>query len=336
MMATKRDAILNGIGRAAELHAELGLREKLKTGERPINVLGALQFFGIATLFRPLEGLLGAYVPTPRSAGVLITTLRDHHVQRFTAAHELGHHVLEHKTLSLDKKVGFVARGEKDGYDYQEQEADAFAAEFLLPKWLLAAHARRQGWTARDLKRADVVYQLSLRVGASFSATCWALAGANFLTRSEATALAELPPKASKQRALGDVTPDSWWPDVWVLSERDRGAQLLGSPEDYLVFNLQEHDAGGYEWDLESMPAVGLSIRKDERRETTGDTSSYGATVRRHVIAQGQRLALERLKLEERRPWELTSKALNTFEVDLALLGKEPVGLPRRERLLAA
>lgn len=335
-MATKRDAILNGIGRAAELHAELGLKAKLGTGDRAINVLGALQFFNIATLFRPLEGLLGAYVPTPRSAGVLITTLRDHHVQRFTAAHELGHHALEHRTVSLDTHVGFVARGEKEGYDYQEQEADAFAAEFLLPKWLLAAHARRQGWTRQHLKRADVVYQLSLRIGASFSSTCWALAGADFLSRGEASALAELPPKASKQRALSDVTPESWRPDVWLLSERDRGAQLLGSPEDYLVFDLEEHDSGGYEWDLETMPSAGLSIRKDERREVSGDPSAFGANVRRHVVAQGQRLAVQRLTLEEKRPWETATQALNTFEVDLALLGKEPVGLPRRERLLAA
>jgi hypothetical protein len=58
--------------------------------------------------------------------------------------------------------------------------------------------------------------------------------------------------------------------------------------------------------------------------------------VQRHVIAQAQGLAIRRLQLEERRPWEKLSAALNCFELDLALLGKEPVGLPRPERLLAA
>lgn len=335
-MATKRDALLNGTGRAAELHAELGLREKLKGGGRPIDVLAALRTFDITVLFRPLEGLLGAYVPTPRSAGVLVTTLRDHHVQRFTAAHELGHHVLGHRTVSLDKNVGFVARGEKDGYDHQEQEADAFAAEFLLPKWLIVAQARKHGWGKQDLRRADTVYQLSLRMGASFSATCWALATADLISRSEAQALAQRQPKESKQRAIDGVEPASWHPDVWVVSEHDRGAQLLGSPDDFLVFKLEEHTSGGYEWDLDDIPAAGLSIHKDERRETASNPAVMGATVERHVVAQGQGLSVRRLRLAERRPWEGVSDALNTFEVDLALLGKEPVGLPRPERLLAA
>jgi hypothetical protein len=43
MTATRRDAILNGTARAAELHAELGLRDSLRDGNRPIDVLGAIR-----------------------------------------------------------------------------------------------------------------------------------------------------------------------------------------------------------------------------------------------------------------------------------------------------
>ncbi len=125
-----------------------------------MDVFAAIKAFKITVLFRPLEGLLGAYVPTPNSAGMLVTTQRDHHVQRFTAAHELGHHVLEHRTVSLDINIGYVGRGEKTGHDHQELEADSFAAEFLLPKWLIVAHARRQGWGSTELRRPDVIYQL--------------------------------------------------------------------------------------------------------------------------------------------------------------------------------
>lgn len=333
-MATRRDAILTGTAKAAELHAELRLRDKLRSGDRPIDVLGAIRAYAITVLFRPLDGLLGAYVPTPRSAGMLVTTLRDHHVQRFTAAHELGHHVLGHRVPSFDAQVGFVARGERDGYAPQEIEADAFAAEFLLPKWLIVAHARRRQWGTRDLRQADVVYQLSLRLGASYSATCWALASSNLVPLDVARQLAETPPKEAKQRAIAGMKPSSWYPDVWVLSEHDRGAQLLGNPEDYFVFNLPEHVAGGYEWDINAMPDVGLSVHRDERIDSAPE--SMGGTVQRQVIARGSVLKVGRLSLAERRPWEARAEALNTFEVDLALLGKEPVGLPRPERLLAA
>lgn len=333
-MAARRDATLRGVARAAEMHADLGIRRKLKAGDRPIDVLGAIRACGITILFRPLEGLLGAYVPTPRSAGILITTQRDHHVQRFTAAHELGHHLFGHRTASLDLNVGFAARGEKAGYDDQELEADAFASEFLLPKWLIVAHAKRRSWTRSDLRCADIVYQLSLRLGASYTATCWALASADLLPPTEAKLLAKQQPKSSKQRAIDGITPDSWHPDVWLLSEHDRGAQLLGGPKDFLVFELEEHVAGGYEWGLDPMPDAGLFIRRDEKWENAFE--AMGATIRRRIVAQGKEQAHRRLQLEERRPWEVHSQALNTFALDLALLGKEPIGLLRRERLLAA
>jgi len=45
----------------------------------------------------------------------------------------------------------------------------------MLPDWLVVAHARRHKWSKRDLVIPDTVYQLSLRLGASYAATCWAL-----------------------------------------------------------------------------------------------------------------------------------------------------------------
>jgi Zn-dependent peptidase ImmA (M78 family) len=330
----KRDAILTGIARATELHHALGIRDRLKDGSRPMDVFSAIEALKITVLFRPLEGLLGAYVPTPNSAGMLVTTQRDHHVQRFTAAHELGHHVLKHRTVSLDINIGYVGRGEKTGHAHQELEADSFAAEFLLPKWLIVAHARRQGWGSAELKRPDVIYQLSLRLAASYSATCWALASANILTQAQAHTLAAQPPKMSKQQAMSDVVPASWHSDVWLLSDRDRGAQLVGSPEDFLVLNLQEHLAGGYEWDIEPVPSNGLDVRRDHRVDAGGDL--IGGTVTRRVIVQGNAPTRTKLWLKERRPWEGGDSAINSMEFNLALLGKEPIGLLRAERLMAA
>lgn len=330
----KRDAILTGIARASELHHALGIRDRLMDGSAPMDVFAAIEALKIMVLFRPLDGLLGAYVPTPNSAGMLVTTQRDHHVQRFTAAHELGHHVLEHRTVSLDINVGYVGRGEKSGYDEQELEADSFAGEFLLPKWLIAAHARRQGWGLPHLRQSDVIYQLSLRLAASYQATCWALASANFLSQGQARALAERPPKEAKQQAMSDVVPTSWHSDVWLLSDRDKGAQLVGSPEDFLVLNLEEHLAGGYEWDIEPLPSNVLEVRKDRRDDAADD--SMGGTVTRRVVVQGSAPARTKLRLQERRPWESDESAINSLEFNLALLGKEPVGLLRAERLMAA
>ena len=331
-MATRRDAILNGVARASELHAKLGVRDALAAGDRPIDVLGAVQELGLFAMFRPLDGILGAYVPTKALSGMLVSTKRDMHVQRFTAAHELGHHILEHKALSLDKVVGFVGRGEASEHGLQEVEADAFAAEFLLPKWLIAAHLRRHHWGRQHLLQPDTVYQLSLRLGASYSATCWALLSQRFLEVNAVKTLLQTEPRIAKQRALPDVTPDDWHRDVWIVSEEDRGTHILGSPNDLIVLALEEHVAGGYSWDTEGAITAGMKIEVDGR--VTPDNQRIGGKVRRRLVMQGE--GTKHLHLEERRAWDPSQPSNRTFDIELALIGKEPEGIPRSGRLIAA
>jgi Zn-dependent peptidase ImmA (M78 family)/predicted secreted protein len=331
-MTSQRDAILSGASRAAELHAELGLRKQLTAGDRPVDVMDVMRELGITLLFRPLNSLLGAYLPGANAPGVLITTQRDLHVQRFTAAHELGHHVLSHMAASLDTDVGYVGRGEPANYDNRELEADSFAAEFLLPKWLIVAHAKRHQWGRNDLKNPDTVYQLSLRLGASYSATCWALLSNMLVDRPTVNALVNTPPKACKQRALPDFEPESWRRDVWLLSERDRGVRVLGNPNDLLVLVLEEHVSSGYVWDVEPITKAGLQIEKDERQDLAD--GAIGGPVSRRVVAHGA--AQGHIRLEERRPWSKADDAHSTFEIDLAMVGNQPEGLPSWERLIAA
>jgi Zn-dependent peptidase ImmA (M78 family) len=331
-MASRRDAILTGVARASELHAKLGIRESLSNGEGAIDVIGAVQKLGLFLMFRPLDGLLGAYVPTRALSGMLVTTKRDLHVQRFTAAHELGHHLLEHRTLSLDTVVGFVGRGEASKHELQEVEADAFAAEFLLPKWLIAAHLRRQKWGRQHIEQPDFVYQLSLRLGASYSATCWALLSQDFLKRSVINQLLDIEPKTAKQRALPDIQPDDWHRDVWMVSEKDRGSQILGSPNDLIIVSLDEHVASGYSWDVDGIANAGMKLEKDGRISAVD--ARIGGAVQRRLVMQGE--GRKHLHLEERRLWDTTQPSRNSFDIDLALVGREPEGIPRSGRVLAA
>jgi Zn-dependent peptidase ImmA (M78 family) len=331
-MTTRREAILNGTARAAELHAELKLRDRLLAGDRPVDVLGAVRALDVFVLFKPLESLLGAYLPkTGQTPAMLLTTKRSLHIQRFTAAHELGHHVLGHRAMSLDKDVGFVARGDQSGHDIQELEADAFASAFMLPDWLVVAHARRHKWSKRDLVIPDTVYQLSLRLGASYAATCWALHQARIVNRDTARRLADTQPKQSKQRAIPGITPESWHADVWQLSEHDGGVQVLGNPDDLLVLALKEHPGSGYTWDTSGVGPAGLKIEKDERQDS--DDELIGGPITRKLIVQGA--AHGRLRLEEKRSFDRQA-SLNSFELDLTLLGPEKEGLPRAERPIAA
>jgi predicted secreted protein len=327
---SRRDAILRGTAKASQLHEDLKLRSELRSGEQPIDVLDAMSNVGLATIFKPLKGLLGAYLRVPGAAGAVITTERPLHVQRFTAAHELGHHVCNHP-LSTDAQVGYAARGERVGYDENELEADAFASEFLIPRWLVAAHMRRRGYTIRDLLQQSVVYQLSLRLGVSYSAMCWALHGHKLLTRAQAEYLAGLEPRGAKQMAAVDVEPQTWHPDVWSLNAKDNGSLLYGGPQDLFVLELEEHPTAGFAWDVDAAKKLGMEIMADERVQA--DAESLGAVQTRRLTLKGD--VDGTLLLGERRPWERRGEPLQKFEVRVDLHGREQAGPPRAQRRAA-
>src|SRR5271170_2214925 len=128
---------------AARLHRDFGSETVLRHSGGNVDVFGVIAKLGVPMLLRPLSGLLGAFLPEPM-AGILVTTERPLSVQRFTAAHELGHFYLKHQ-ISLDDET-ILRRSPfslNPGYDLQEVEADAFAAGFMIPKWLIVAHCKR-------------------------------------------------------------------------------------------------------------------------------------------------------------------------------------------------
>lgn len=318
----RREALLSGVGAAAALHDDLSLRDRLKAGDAPVDVFSIIENVGVPLAFRPLQGLLGLFLPPPAGPGIMITTERPLHLQRFTAAHELGHFMLQHEHGSFDERIGFVARGDYSRDQLQEVAADAFAAEFMLPRWLLVAHARKRGWSAEDLRSPDVVYQLSLRLGLSYEATCLALANHGIVPSPVVESLRAVPPKITKQKALGKVKPPSWWSDVWVLSANDAGAYMLGNPDDIIVLSLEEHAASGYTWDISQAEANGFSIILDERRDR--NDAGLGSIVDRLIVLHAQ--GGGHVSLVEKRAWS-KDHPLNELGLDLSFWGKET--LPR-------
>src|SRR5713226_6132053 len=142
-------AVRTGTMAAARLHGQLDLRKEIGLRGGNVDVFGAIQTIDLPLLLRPLQGLLGAYLSDP-APGVLVTTQRPMSIQRFTAAHELGHFSLRHDPSLDDESIlrRMPVTAPPSG-NFQEVEADAFAVAFMMPKWLIAWHANRQGWTAQ-------------------------------------------------------------------------------------------------------------------------------------------------------------------------------------------
>lgn len=322
-------AVRAGTMAAARLHQRLDLRQQIESEGGNVDVFSATQMLDLPLLVRPLQGLLGAYLNDP-APGVLITTQRPMSIQRFTAAHELGHFTLGHHP-SLDDE-GILRRmpmQTQPAGDFQEVEANAFAVEFMMPRWLIGWHASRQSWTVSEFRRPNIIYQLSLRIGASYEATCWTLVRHRFIQSAQARELLQTQPRELKVALLETYQPRDYRGDVWLLSERDAGARIDGSQNDLFVLRLKEHSGGGYLWDIDQLKGSGFAIVRDELETIDGE--GVGGPVIRRVTATPPATYRGRLALEERRPWD-PDPPLSTLAVEVDLTGPEQEGLSRAER----
>ncbi|WP_434299320.1 ImmA/IrrE family metallo-endopeptidase [Corallococcus exiguus] len=326
MNRVTRDAILRGIGGAAEAHDSFDFREKHADGLSAIDVFGVIRDLEIPLAFQELDKLLGACVRVSSTAvGILVTTQRDLHMQRFTAAHELGHFVLEHEG-SFDDEVRMP--GHTQGRDPREVEADAFAAEFLMPKWLVKATAqRRQWWAEAPLNSPDVVYQLSLRLAASYEATCWGLASHEFVKRDVAKSLAAAKLKDVKRRALRGVQLDDSWADVWQLCSGDNCAQIEAGPNDVFIVELDEPASSGYRWDVREAVDIGFGLLEDSN---VFNEDVVGGTALRRVVFRAPPAGVYDLHLPLQRSFTRrgisAGNGARTFRVSIKTIGTRKNG----------
>jgi hypothetical protein len=323
----RRDAILEGAQAAARIHDQLKTRRNVEASGGGVDVFGALLALHVALLFRPLEGLLGACLPGP-NPGVIISTQRPLRVQRFTGAHELGHVALGHE-VSLDG-LEILGRGPSTDRNEIELAADSFASAFLLPKWLLQMHARRQGWNRESMADPHAVYQLSLRAGASYEATCAALERYAIIDRLTRDRLVEKPRRAIKEELLDSFQVDDYRRDVWLLTERDEGLTLEGAPDDLFVLKLVENGGAGYLWTTAGLVEAGFAILRDQRHIPPAELA-IGGPVQRELMARVLAPASGDFALELKRPWEGSGAAIGSLHVGYDLFGKE-VGMPRAMR----
>lgn len=330
MITDYAGAIRRAVLEATRLQHDLGIQAKVIHGAGRVDVYDAIDRLCVPLMFTKLDGLLGAYYREP-SPGILVTTQRPLSQQRFTAAHELGHHYLGH-TPSLDdesilRRAPFQA-GPRD--DLQEIEAEAFAATFLLPRWLLSWHCDRQNWTDADLLNPALVYQLALRVGTSYEATVWTLYRYEVFDQPTARSMAGIQLKTVKQQLLRGYAPENFRDvDVWLVTEHDAEFRLYGGPKDLIVVRLPEHSGAGYLWQVEFIDGEALAVVADGRERADGE--DIGSSTMRLITAAARDRRAGELRLTERRPWQ-PAQPLKTFAVQYNLTGAEEQGWYKSQR----
>jgi hypothetical protein len=277
-----RDAHREAMVLAADALEELGVDEF----ER-VDVFEAIAADGLKLMFRKLK-CAALYLPARAGAraGAIVNASHPLALQRFSSGHEYGHHVFGH-----GGRIDLATEPRAKGLPLAPEEklAEAFAAWFLMPPEAAETALRRLGLTA--VTRAQDAYQLALRLGTSFRATCIHLPTLK-LAAPAARDWSERELKPLKLELTNTPPPGGWRNDVWVLREPDAQAPLVVRAGDRLQIELPgvrvvalppgatEHDEGPRD-----LFACGLSI------DLGADMSSGMARV--ELTADGTPLAFD-------------------------------------------
>jgi Zn-dependent peptidase ImmA (M78 family) len=320
---------LEAVTAAKRLHRQLGLEKRVREQNGAIDVFASIVELGIPLVFKPLENALGLCLPRP-VLGIMVTTKRTLNIQRFTAAHELGHAILQHGAIVDREILERGPMGPDNGRDSNEVAAESFAAEFLLPRWLYRMHATKQGWGVNHLKNPDVIYQLSLRMGASYEATCWGLLSNQILNRADVNILRKEKVASTKKKLGEGHRPQDSWADIWRVTDRDDGALLSATEKDLVQVELPEHGSGGFEWNADTLRDAGLEVLYDES-EFDREPLRYGTPSIRKIVARPTGAIRRRLDLVERQPWD-GQAVEGHLSITVAFDGTERGGMSRFER----
>jgi hypothetical protein len=338
-MTTWADAHTRGHVAASELHADLGTDLT-----QPVDVFGAVRRLGLVLAFAQLGPASGMYLPRKPQPGIVLHEGHPRTRQRYTAGHELGHHIFGHTPAADLDLAGALQRDAGRGWTGEEKEAEAFGAWFLMPRNVL-----RAGMKALDVDRPAGpldVYALSLWLGTSYTATARQLANAKIVDTHTADRWAKVPPRDVKKLLAGRHVPDDLHNDVWWRDHGGQPAPLDARPGDRIVLTLKETPGSGFSWRIADLPPFMrlLADSFDEPWESQlgdaeageqaeGDVHSRSLVIE---IDSAAGLSMEHLRLIKDQPWD-PGPASEEFELLISVSPRlHGIQLPEAELALAA
>lgn len=114
----------------------------------PVDVHAIAQGLGIRVVSEDLPENVSGVLLAEKDPPIIAVSQADHwHRRRFSVAHELGHFLLHRNsaTLFVDANpVFFRDERSSQGADWQEIEANAFAAALLMPAEAIRRHLTEQ------------------------------------------------------------------------------------------------------------------------------------------------------------------------------------------------
>lgn len=298
---------LREVRREAVFKAEMLLADLDIGPSRRIAVFDAIEDAGVWLTFEPLDRLYGWYQRVDHAAGVVINSSHPAPLQRFTAAHELGHHVLGH-SYSLDDENSIVDGGR--GTDPLEVAAHAFAANLLMPLASVEYHLERLGLERQRPAITPVAaYRLSVELGVSYAAAAVQLASLNKITWTAAAELRRARPRDLKRELVGRA-PDQARAAVWLLGDSDDGRHLNVDLGDELNVRVDEVRSSGLRWMPAPVTMEGFALLADWLQSSDdAEPRRYGAPQARHLVFKAVRPGPHSIVVDLRPPWLTEAQA---------------------------
>lgn len=231
-----RSQMRHALQEADSLLEDLGVDQ-----EAPVDVFNIVDQLGLWLVFNRLDNLLGAVVPRG-DGGIMLSTQRGAAVQRYTAAHEIGHWVLDYGEASFDT--------EDDVYHpaaERELLAQIFASHLLMPPPLVYAVGARYGIQDARTATPAAVYLTARDIGASYEAAARQLATLEIITRARRDELLRIQPATIKTELCRGHRPTGPV-DVWPSGLESAGSTLHVTEGDEIVVLLPENRTTGYRW----------------------------------------------------------------------------------------
>ncbi len=299
----QREAVLAAEYVLADLDPEPGGR---------IPIFDLIEDRGIWLSFQPLDQLLGVYQRVGDVAGIAINAARPITLQRFTAAHELGHHELGHRSHLDDSRNIEAATS-----DPNELQAQTFAASLLMSEMSVESRLEHRGHDPdRPQLTALDVYCLSVELGVSYQAAVTQLRNLGKITAAAAQRIYKRKPLEIKQQLLGGRRPDNVRASVWRLTPADNERHLVIDVGDELAVGLPEMRSAGYEWGLHRSSGLTLVDDRYEPAASAAEPPLIGGVGTRGLTLRSHRPGHTTLELQLVQPWEGGDLA-DTFTLDI-------------------
>ena len=148
----------------------MAVLEELKTTEVPVPVEDIARKLGAELTYEAFEGDVSGMLY--RDEAHVVIGVNSRHAptrQRFTVAHECGHLVMHKGTPMFIDRIVRVNRRDGES-NREEREANAFAAELLMPRQLVDREIDRLVSRQSDLTFKEVVAELAKRFQVSTEA----------------------------------------------------------------------------------------------------------------------------------------------------------------------